>query len=48
MILFPLLACWIWLQVFTSAYLSQRKPALISDARSKAEQDHPDNGNPIQ
>jgi hypothetical protein len=48
MILFPLIASWIWLQVFTSTFLAMRKPALISDARSKAEQDRPDGGNPIQ
>ncbi|MEH2548429.1 hypothetical protein V1283_005074 [Bradyrhizobium sp. AZCC 2262] len=38
----------IWLQIFASAYLPQRKPALIYDARSKVEQDHSDDGNPIQ
>jgi len=48
MILFPLFAFWIWLQVFTPAFLAKRKPALISDARPKAEQDRPDDGNPIQ
>ena len=48
MILFPLITLWIWLQVFTSAHLPQRKPALISDARPKAKQDRPDDGNPIQ
>jgi hypothetical protein len=48
MILFPLITFWIWLQVFASALLSERKPALISDARAKAKQDRPDDGNPIQ
>jgi hypothetical protein len=48
MILFPLLAPWIWLQVSTSAHLPQRNPVLASDAQPKAEQDRPDDGNPIQ
>jgi hypothetical protein len=48
MILFPLLSSWIWLQIVISARLPQRKPVLIFNARSKAEQDHSDNGNPIQ
>jgi hypothetical protein len=48
MILFPLLASWIWLQVFTSTRFLRRQPALISDARPKAEQDHSGDGNPIQ
>jgi hypothetical protein len=48
MILSPLLASWIWLQVFTAASLPKWKRVLISDARPKAEQDHPDNRNPIQ
>jgi hypothetical protein len=48
MILFPLFTFWIRLQVFTSAFLAMRQPALISDARPKAEQDRPDDGNPIQ
>jgi hypothetical protein len=48
MILFPLITLWIWLQVFASTLLPERKPALISDARPKAKQDRPDDGNPIQ
>jgi hypothetical protein len=48
MILFPLLASWVWFQVFASAHIPQRTPALISDAQPKAEQDRPDDGNPIQ
>jgi hypothetical protein len=48
MILFPLLASWIWLQVFASAQLSQRKPASISRAPRKAEQGRSGDGNPIQ
>jgi hypothetical protein len=48
MILFQLLASWIWLQVFASAQLSQRKPALISQAPLKAKQGRSDGGNPIQ
>jgi hypothetical protein len=48
MILIPFITPWIWLQVFTSAPLPTREPALIPDARPKAEQDHPDDGNPIQ
>jgi hypothetical protein len=48
MILFPLLASWIWLQVFVSAQLSRRKPALIFHAPPKVEQGRSDGGNPIQ
>jgi hypothetical protein len=48
MILFPLFTFWIWLQVFTPAFLPMWKRGLISGARPKAEQDRPDDGNPIQ
>jgi hypothetical protein len=48
MILLPLMSPWIWLQVFTSVLIPERKPDLIPEGRRKAEQDHPDDGNPIQ
>jgi hypothetical protein len=48
MILVPLITFWIWLQVFASTLLPERKPALIANAGPKAEQDRPDDGNPIQ
>jgi len=47
MILLPLLAS-ISLQIFASTHASQLKLASISDARSKAKQDHSDDGNPVQ
>jgi hypothetical protein len=48
MILLPLITPWIWLQVFTSAPIPKRTPPVIPDGQPKAEQDHPDHGNPIQ
>ena len=48
MILFPLIASWIWLQAFTSATFPKRKLALVPGVRPKAKQDRPDDDNPIQ